>query len=228
MRDETNDRDESSRVDFGAEGGRRIWAGGGRTVGAEGGAGDLRELLARLDVLDHGLVESGEVLVPVLRRCGGGRGSGAGPRGARSSKRAKKSARVARRRSRRSRRRDATASRDISAKTIARVRRHPRARRRRSATRRRPARGGARSSRRLDRRASCFFESPWANGGARARDPRLEAHLEHGLESIGHARHLAGVSTFVSDARSRGGGSGDRTDPSRVEVRQGDRSAAQL
>ena len=92
----------------------------------------------------------------------------------------------------------------------------------------RPARGGARSSRSLDRRAPCFFESPWANGGARARDPRLEAHLEHGLESIGHARHLAGVSTFVSDARSRGGGSGDRTDPSRVEVRQGDRSAAQL
>ena len=70
----------------------------------------------------------------------------------------------------------------------------------------RPARGGARSSRSLDRRAPCFFESPWANGGARARDPRLEAHLEHGLESIGHARHLAGVSTFVSDARSRGGG----------------------
>jgi hypothetical protein len=81
MRDETNDRDVSSRVDFGAEGGRRIWAGGGRTVGAEGGAGDLRELLARLDVLDHGLVESREVLVPVLRRWGGGRGSGAGPRG---------------------------------------------------------------------------------------------------------------------------------------------------
>lgn len=38
-----------------------------RTVGTEGGAGDLGELLARLHVLDYRLIEPGQVLVPVLR-----------------------------------------------------------------------------------------------------------------------------------------------------------------
>lgn len=50
----------------------------GRTVGTEGGAGDLGELLARLHVLDHRLVEPCQVLVPVLR-------VGKGLRGARSA-----------------------------------------------------------------------------------------------------------------------------------------------
>ena len=36
------------------------------TVGPQGGPGDGRELLARLDVLHHGLLETGEVLVALL------------------------------------------------------------------------------------------------------------------------------------------------------------------
>lgn len=49
---------------------------GTRTVGTEGGAGDLGELLARLHVLDHRLIEPGHVLVPVLSgwKGNGGRG----------------------------------------------------------------------------------------------------------------------------------------------------------
>lgn len=41
---------------------------GGRTVGAEGCARDLGELLARLDVPDHRLIEPRQVLVPVLQQ----------------------------------------------------------------------------------------------------------------------------------------------------------------
>ena len=40
--------------------------GAGRTVGAEGCARDLGELLTRLHVLDHRLVEAGQVRVPFL------------------------------------------------------------------------------------------------------------------------------------------------------------------
>lgn len=39
---------------------------GGLTVGAEGGAGDGGELAAGVDVLEDGLIEAGEVLVPLL------------------------------------------------------------------------------------------------------------------------------------------------------------------
>ena len=114
LRDETNDRDESVVLTPASR------AGGGSGGGdAPLGPREVRVIFGsclRLDVLDHGLVESGEVLVPVLLDAEVGEVRGRSE-GARSSKRAKKSAA--------SRGGDRGVApprrRDISARTIARI-----------------------------------------------------------------------------------------------------------
>jgi hypothetical protein len=115
----------------------------GRTVRAEGRARDLGELLARLDVLDHGLVEAGQVLVAILRAAGSSV-SGVG---------------------------------EIA-------------------------------------RGAYFFDD---RANRATRDLVREAHLEHGLESIRHARHLAGVS--ACDSRDALEGSSRTRSPRAPRIR---------
>lgn len=163
----------------------------GRTVGTEGGAGDLGELLARLHVLDHRLVEPCQVLVPVLRVGKGLRGarsatvlgdaakgprSDLGPRATRGSFRS----------------RATTGSKD---RYGGRSSPHRSCACRPGVHRARGRAHGARGSRDGRRRRVKAGSRPPSGFRAegessrRGRDLRWGAHLEHGLKAVRHTSH---------------------------------------